>query len=172
LDALAALAGELLNANVRFVVMGVWGANYYARASGTVFTTVDRDLFLPCDPANLVRAWQACEVAKHTLWCGREPLDVPHDLTIAERIVEHRALTTAIAKDGLQTDLSLVMGHFTFEDVWSRRRSFLVDGVSIPVARLMDIVQSESTTGRPKDLLFLATHQDALEKMQPEDDDV
>lgn len=45
---------------VRFVVIGVWGANYYATSAATLFTTQDRDLFLPPDPDNLLAAWRAC----------------------------------------------------------------------------------------------------------------
>ena len=41
---------------MRFVVMGVSGANYYARSGGTLFKTRDPDLFLPPDPENLLCA--------------------------------------------------------------------------------------------------------------------
>jgi hypothetical protein len=41
---------------VRYVVIGVWAANYYAKTGAEVFTTQDRDLFMPPDPDNLVRA--------------------------------------------------------------------------------------------------------------------
>jgi hypothetical protein len=46
---------------VRFVVIGVWGANFFAHAAGAVFTTQGRNLFLPPDADNLMRAWDACE---------------------------------------------------------------------------------------------------------------
>ena len=72
---------RLLNArSVRFVVIGVAGANYYALGGSTMFTTKDRDLFLPLDADNLVRALHACEDAGLQLWSGREPLDSPRDL--------------------------------------------------------------------------------------------
>jgi hypothetical protein len=59
-------------------------------------------------------------------------------------------------------DLTLVMKGFEFETVWSERRSFVVEGADIPVARLLHIVRSKEATGRDKDRLFLATHADAL----------
>ncbi len=162
MDALAIIADALHAAEVRFVVIGVWGVNYYARSGGMLLTTADRDLFLPLDPENLRRAWNVCEEAGHTLWCGAEPLDQPSDELVAARIVEHRAVTTALGEDGLHLDLSMVMAGFDFESVWARRRTFLVDGVEIPVARLTDIVQSKANAGREKDRLFLATHEEAL----------
>jgi hypothetical protein len=57
------------------------------------------------------------------------------------------------------------MAAFEFEDVWSRRRTFAVQGVKVPVASLSDIVASNAAVGRPKDQLFLATHEDALRQL-------
>ena len=42
------------------------------------------------------------------------------------------------------------------------QRVFLVQ---IPVARLRDIVASKAAAGRPKDRLFLATHEEALRQL-------
>jgi len=169
MDPFARFAQTLLATQLRFVVIGVFGANYYARSGGTIFTTQDQDLFLPPDPANLVRAWQACDEASLSLWAGDEPLDIPRDLRLATAVVERRAGTTATGDEGLQVDLSLVMAGFDFDDVWARRRSFKVDGVDIPVARLTDIVTSKANVGREKDRLFLATHEEALRQLMGDD---
>jgi hypothetical protein len=46
-DTFTALVAALLERRVRFVVIGVWAANYYAPSGGAVFHTEDRDhLFL------------------------------------------------------------------------------------------------------------------------------
>ena len=102
------------------------GINYHARSGGTIFTAADCDFFLHADATNLVRAWEVCEAHDLELWAGRRPLDVPRDEQIARRIVEFRALTTAIGADGLHIDLSLVMGGFAFDDIWQRRRTFRI----------------------------------------------
>jgi hypothetical protein len=160
---------ELLRAlkatEARFLVIGVWGANYYAHAGSVVFETRDRDLFLPPDPANLVKAWDACVAARFSLWAGEEPLDQPRDLWLAERVVERRALVRAIDQGGLEVDLSLVMAGFEFETIWKERRLFQVEGVEVPVARLSQIVASKAAAGRQKDRLFLATHEEALRQL-------
>jgi hypothetical protein len=57
------------------------------------------------------------------------------------------------------------MAGFAFDDVWPRRRVFKVEGVEIPVASLKDIVASKAAAGRPKDRLFLATHEEALREL-------
>jgi hypothetical protein len=76
-DPLLPLISRLNERSVRFVVIGVAGANYYALGGSTMFATKDRDLFLPLDVDNLVHAWLACEGAGLELWSGREPLDAP-----------------------------------------------------------------------------------------------
>jgi hypothetical protein len=145
-------------------VIGVSGVNHYARNSGLLFTTEDRDLFLPADSANELRAWQACRSEGFELWCGNEPLGEPMDRILAEQVVSRRALVRADGH-GLLVDLSLVMAGFAFDDVWSRRRVFKVEGIEVPVASLKDIVTSKAAVGRPKDQLFLATHEEALREM-------
>jgi hypothetical protein len=103
-DALAPLARRLNEANARYVVIGVAGANHFAHTPGAVFTTEDRDLFVPLDPDNLLACWQACEAAGLMLWAGDEPLDVPRDRWLAERVIERRMLTRATDAAMLQID--------------------------------------------------------------------
>ena len=170
MDPFASLAGALSEAGVRYLVIGVWGANYYAASGSEMFTTLDRDLFLPADPDNLLEAWRACEMTGFGLSAGTEPLDVPRDATLARAVVERRALTRASDGAGTDVDLSLVMSGFEFEGVWPARRMFEVEGVAIPVARLSHIVASKARAGREKDRLFLATHREALQHLLSDDE--
>ena len=52
------------------------------------------------------------------------------------------------------------MAGFDFDTVWREHRTFSVDGVDVPVARLMHIVQSKDAANRDKDRLFLSTHEE------------
>lgn len=164
MDPLTPLTRELRERSVRYVLIGVGGANLYAPGGAALFTTKDRDLFLPGDSDNLLRCWAACEAASLKLWSGGEPLDQPRDRVLADRVLERRALTKASAVD-LDVDLTLVMAGFDFETVWDERRRFEVDDVEIPVARLLHIVMSKRAAGRDKDILFLAAHRDILEQL-------
>ena len=157
-----ALVSSLHARAVRFVLIDVWGANYYAHSAGPTFTTQDHDLFLPPDPANLLRAWQSAEDLGLELTCSGEPLDSPRDLWLAERIVERRALTRVQGSQRFLVDYSLVMADFDFDSIWNGRRDFVDRRVDIPVASLSHIVQSKAKVGRPKDKLFLETHKEAL----------
>ena len=163
-DPLSPLLRALQDRGVRFVLIGVAGANHYVLPGSPLFVTTDYDLFLPLDPDNLVRAWAACEDAALSLWVGEEPLDVPRDRWLTDRVIERKALTRASGPD-VVVDLTLVMKGFDFETVWSERREFKVEGRPLPVARLLHIVTSKRQAGRNKDKLFLATHLEELEKL-------
>jgi hypothetical protein len=166
LDEFSDLIRALLKHNVRSVVIGVWGANYYAARGSMVFETNDRDLFLPPNAQNMLAAWQACRESSFSLWVGDEPLGEPLDQQLAGKVIEQRALVTAISASGSeQVDLSLVMKGFSFEEVWLQRRIFRVGEVEIPVASLTQIVESKRQANRAKDRLFLATHAEALEQL-------
>ena len=169
MDAFTSLAGALSAGGVRYVVIGVWGANYYAPSGGAMFTTLDRDLFLPTDSDNLLAAWRVCEVIGFALFAGAESLDAPRD-TVLARALERHALTRASDGRGTDVDLSLVMSGFDFEAVWPARRFFEVEGTVIPVARLAHIVESKAAARQEKDRLFLATHREALERLLPDDE--
>ena len=170
MDKFARLVRAFHQAPVRFLVIGVWGANYYAHSGAMLFTTQDRDLFMPPEAGNLNTAWAVCESQGFSLWSAGAPLDSPHDEELAKRVIEHRATTRASDGSGLDVDRSLVMEGFEFDAVWAERRIFVVDEIEIPVARLAHIVASKTAVGREKDRLFLATHAQALEDLLPKDD--
>ena len=129
-----------------------------------VFTTQDWDLFLPPDPDNMLATWNACRDCGLALSSAGKPLDQLTDHLLAQRVVEQFASTHA--SDGeLQIDLTLVMTGLEFNAVWSARTRFVLDGVEIPVARLRHIIDSKAATGRDKDRLFLATHEENLRQL-------
>ena len=165
MDAFVRLMSALSREPARFVLVGVAGVNYYAMSGATLFTTKDRDLFLPPDPENLLTVWRTIESQGLQLWAGDEPLGKPLDRFLADRVVERKALTKATDGEGLEVDLTFVMAGFEFEEVWSERRVFRVEGVEIPVGRLTHIVTSKAKANRPKDRLFLETHAEALKDL-------
>ncbi|MBM3819205.1 MAG: hypothetical protein FJW14_09370 [Acidimicrobiia bacterium] len=162
---IAPLARELARRNVRYLLIGVAGANLYAPRGQGAFATRDHDLFLPADADNLVAAWASCDALGLDLWSGDEPLDRPRDRWLAERFITRQALTRITGPGDLLVDLTLVMAGFDFQTVWSERREFQIDGVPVPTARLLHIIESKQVAGRDKDKLFLATHLDALRQL-------
>lgn len=161
----SALLRGLNQERVRFVLIGAAGANYYAAATGSpIFATQDRDLLLPLDSENTLKTWQVCQSCGLDLLSLGEPLGEPLDSWLADRVVQHRATVQARGSE-LWIDLSYEMSGFEFDEIWQRRRLFEVDEVEVPVARLVDIVDSKRVANRDKDRLFLSTYEDLLEKL-------
>ena len=119
---LTPLARALTVRSARYVLIGVTGANLYGPVGQAIFATNDFDLFLPLDPENLARVWNACDDAGLELWLNAEPLDRPRDRWLAERIIDRRAATRATGSTELAVDLTLVMAGFDFDTVWLEHR--------------------------------------------------
>ena len=119
MSSFAPLARSLLEEGVRFVLIGVAGVNLHARDARTVFSTLDRDVFLPLDAGNLLAAWRTCEAHGLSLSGAGGPLARPRDLLLAERVVQARAATRADDGRELVVDLTLTMAGFEFEEVWA-----------------------------------------------------
>jgi hypothetical protein len=162
MEPLPRLARALGEAQVRFVLIGVWAVNLYARAAAAIFTTHDYDLLLPPDADHELRAWEACVGEGLALWLGDEPLGQPRDRWLAEQVVAGRSLVRASDGRGFDVDLVLAMAGFEWDEVWSERRVFSLQGVEVPVARLRHVVESKAAAGREKDRLFLASHAEVL----------
>jgi hypothetical protein len=166
----APLAQALIRRSVRYVLVGVSGANLYAPSAGAKFVTRDFDLLLAPDADNLINAWAACDDASLDVWLADEPMDRPRDRWLADRVIERRAVTRVTGPGDLEVDLMLFLKGFEFDAVWNERRVFLIEGIDVPTARLLHIVQSKEAAGRDKDRLFLATHRDALEQLLKRED--
>lgn len=165
LESRARLFRELERGRVRYLLIGVGGADVHAARLGERLLTKDLDLFLPRSAENLLACWEACERAGYSLWSRGEPLDDPRDLWLARRVVTLAALTTAQPSVGLPTDLTFVMGAFDFEDVWLRRTEGFPDGVGVDLARFADIVESKRHAGRDKDLRFFQENGDLVARI-------
>jgi hypothetical protein len=165
MDTFERLIDALSRRGVRFVVIGLSGANYYAGSTGALFATQDRDLFLAPRVPNVLAAWEVADTLGFQLSCGGEPLDRPRDRFLAERVIANRAVVRASDGAGLDVDLTPVMAGFDFATVWKGRRLFRIGAVGVPVARLAHIVESKRRAGRDKDRLFFAAHADAIRNL-------
>ncbi|MBI3854496.1 MAG: hypothetical protein HY293_02265 [Planctomycetes bacterium] len=99
---------------------------------------------------------------RYSLQAGGEPVDQDPDLI--RGIVRALGCVRA-AKKNAHIDLPLEIAGCKFKSLWKRHRRVNVGGVNLRVAPLRDILRSKKLADRPKDRLFLATYQDALEQL-------
>jgi hypothetical protein len=85
-DPFSPFVKALANRSVRYVLIGVSGANLYTLRQAPMFVTDDRDLFLPADADNLVQAWAAGDDAK---------MDLQADLTLVMKGFDFEVVWTS-----------------------------------------------------------------------------
>lgn len=149
-------------AKVRYLLFGVTAINHYASDASFVFSTRDCDILLEPKAPNLKRALAVVSAYGYELTAGGEPLPWP-DPIVAVRLVQHRALVTALRAESLPLDLMLdPPGGVPFSDYWRRRTEFNVKGVGIMVASLDDLLAAKEKAGRDKDRAFLTLYRATL----------
>lgn len=141
-------------ARVDYVMIGVMAINHYAKDPSAVYSTLDCDILLRRDPANLLRALRALLQDGRDLRVLGEPLG-KIDSLICRRIVERHGLVTAEKTGEMPIDVVLEIKGAEFPDLKKRRRVFTVAGVRVPCADLRDVLDAKQRAGRDKDLAFL-----------------
>jgi hypothetical protein len=163
-EALRALRDE----GVRALVVGVFGIKFHTAQRGPVLFTDDCDLLLPAEVDQLTRAVRTLRALGCEISAGGEPLP-DEDPVVLAGIVRNRACARA-ASDRVSFDLPLEIAGGSFEELWSRRRSFRLGELEVAVAALPDLLRSKTLANRPKDRLFLETYRTALEAIADEPD--
>jgi hypothetical protein len=151
------------NAGIRYLIIGVFGINFYAEQVGQVVTTGDCDILVPAELSTLRKALRTLITMRFVLQAGNEPLPKP-DRTLVQGILRARAVVRAERPDA-RVDLCTQIAGTGFQKLWETHREFVVEGVRIRVGRLQDLVKSKRTADRPRDRLFLEQHKEIIENM-------
>jgi len=150
----------LMRADVRFLIIGGFGAELHFLHAATQVLTHDMDLLLPSEPAELLRGLHALAAAGFALSTGGETLLA--DEVAARGLLRQRA--SVIARRGPETlDLMTWAAGLDFDEQWRKRVEFSVRGVPLPVATLGAILRSKERAGRVKDRLFLEQFREVIE---------
>jgi predicted nucleotidyltransferase len=125
--------------------------NAAAALQGAPVTTVDFDFLFRKTPANLRKLKLLADRLGATVL---RPYYPASDLF---RVVRD--------DDGLQLDfMATIHGVRSFEGLRTRARTIEIDGVTLRVATLADIVRSKRAAGRPRDLAVMELLEKALEE--------
>lgn len=145
-------------ARVDYVMIGVLAVNHYAKDPSSVYSTLDCDLLLRPDPANLFRALKALLRGGCDLTVDGEPLGNPDPL-LCRRIIERRGTVTALKPGEMPIDIVLEIKGAEFANLKRRRHVFSVAGVRVPCADIRDVLEAKRRAGREKDKAFLKIYE-------------
>lgn len=144
---LVIIGRALKSAGLEAVLIG----NAGAALQGAPVTTVDFDFLFQKTPRNLAKLKAFAAGLEATVL---RPYYPASDLY---RVVRD--------DDGLQVDfMATVHGLKSYEGVRARSATVVIEGVSISVASLADIVKSKRAAGRPRDKAVLEILEKALEE--------
>lgn len=143
---LVEIGRALAAARLEAVLIG----NAAAALQGAPVTTVDFDFLFRKTPVNL-RKVKALARALHA--------------TIMRPYYPASDLYRVVRDDGLQIDFMVTIhGIRSFEGVRDRASTVEIDGVSILVASLTDIIRSKKAARRPRDLAVIEVLEKSLEE--------
>lgn len=154
---------RLEQAGIRYMIVGVFGINFYAQQMGHIITTADCDILIPAEIFFFQKALDALTSLGFVLEAGGEPL-LDLDQALAEHILRARAVVVAERVDA-RIDLCTQIAGTDFRKLWRRHRQFLVEGIEIRVGPVRGLVESKRSADRPKDRLFFEQHKEIIEKV-------
>ncbi len=127
----------LLNADVRFLVVGAYALNAYTKPRATG----DLDIWVEPSRENAARLFQALAVFG-------APLN-----QVSESDFERPGVVFQIGIAPLRIDILTGIDGVGFDEAWKTRASFPVGPFEIPFIGKDALIRNKRATGRPRDLL-------------------
>jgi len=163
LDPYQAVIRAFNRVGIRYVVVGMAGINYYARAPSEAFATMDYDLFLEPTLSNVQKALGQLERLGFLIGTTQGALQSRE----LQAIVRDQRTLVATTPDGLMVELLLVVSGFTFAEFAKDAATVIVRDTPIKVGRLTKLLKSKQIANRPKDRAFLRRYQVVLRETPP-----
>jgi hypothetical protein len=163
MDAYVEVCKRFEDERIRYVIVGVFGINFYARQVGDIITTGDCDILIPARFPAFRKGLELLAAMGFTLEAGDEPLPIL-DSVILKGILRARVVVRADRADA-RVDVCTQIAGARFQQLWANHREFIVEGVNVRVGGLGQLIQSKRTANRPKDALFFEQHKEAIESM-------
>lgn len=142
MDPYTEVCKQFAEKGIRYVIVGVFGINFYARQAGEIITTADCDILIPANFRVFRKALQLLTTLGFALEAGSEPL--PHlDPVILKGMLRARAVVRADRAEA-RIDLCTQIAGVKFSTLWKNRREFVTEGIKINVGQL----ESRKTLGQ------------------------
>jgi hypothetical protein len=132
----AEMLDALSGAGADFLIIGA----HALAAHGRPRATGDLDIWVRPTPENAERVWRALEIF------GAPVGDLTREDLATEEVVFQIGIEPA------RIDLLTAVTGLTFEEAWSRRDRFEVEGRTLPFLSREDLIRNKTALGRPRDL--------------------
>ncbi len=147
--------------NIKYIVIGVSGINYYAKNAREIIMTGDYDIFLKPDTDNVLRAIKIMEKLEYVITAANKKIK-SNDVKEIEKIVRKRKTLSCENYYHNLVDFCLDVSGYTFDDLEKNVRIFKAGKEKIKVAALKYLLRMKEIANRPKDRLFLQKYEEIL----------
>ena len=144
--------------NVRYVIIGMAGINFYADSPANSFGTMDYDCFIEPSIKNVECAVQILQQLEFTVGTTAGKLSAG----ALRDVVREQHTLVATTVDGCMIELLLRISGYTFAEMAEDAKTFTAQGVPVKVGQINKLLHSKRMAGRPKDKQFLARYEAQL----------
>ncbi|MDI6642043.1 MAG: hypothetical protein QME68_07020 [Elusimicrobiota bacterium] len=145
---------KLNKAQVKYVLIGASGINYYFDDPAKIILTADFDIFVRPEISNLHKVIKSLKENKFDLFVDGK-LNNRIGKTKLKEIVEFRKTLRADDFYGHSIDICLDVTGYTFDQLYSDATVFTAGGIKVRVGKLSKLLHMKKLANRPKDRLFL-----------------
>ena len=141
---------------IKYVVVGLFGINFYSDSAATSFSTNDLDVFIDPTVDNVKRSCHCLKEMDMNLSfkTGKETVKEYSDKDLLT-VVRERKVIVASDQYGIVVEFLLQISGLTFSEINNNAKIFNVEGIPVRVGKLEDLLLSKRIAGRKKDKLFL-----------------
>lgn len=146
-----------LNASgIKYVVVGLFGINFYSDSAAASFSTNDLDIFIDPTVDNVKKSCNCLKELDMNLCfkTGKETVKKYSDKDLLT-VVRERKVIVASDQYGIVVELLLQISGLTFAEINNNAEIFNVESAPVRVGKLEDLLLSKRIAGRKKDKLFL-----------------
>ena len=160
LDPYHAVVQAFVDSDIRYIVVGMSGINYYAKGSADSFGTMDYDMLIEPTIPNVEKAMHCLDRLGFTLGTA----DGPFEPAQLRNIVRERRTLIATTPEGATVELLLRISGYSFSELAGDAVTVTVQGIPVKVGRLQKLLTSKRLADRPKDRLFLRRYASLLQE--------
>ena len=154
---------EFNKRNIKYIVIGVSGINYYARDAREIIMTGDYDIFLKPDIINVTKAIKSIRRLGYTVMGERSKIESSNIAKIETIIRRGKTLVCENNYHNL-IDLCLNVSGYTFDELEKNIKKFKAGKGKICIASLRDLLKMKEIADRPQDKIFLLKYSEILNR--------
>ena len=155
---------KLNTSGVRYVVVGLFGINFYSDSAVTSFATNDLDVFIDSSIDN-VRKCCSCLKDRGMSLSFKADKENMKEYSDEDLLAVVRGRKVIVASDpyGIVIEILLQISGFAFTEINNKAKIFNAENIPIKVGRLEDLLLSKRVAGRKKDKHFLKRYKAEFE---------